>query len=243
MPIEFAPPKYVVIVNALQERIENGTYPPGWMLPSETELMREFGASRPIVVRAFDLLRQDGWIESQQGKGRFVLGLPARASRRGREHSYAVLDGSEGGGVTLLDAGTAPVSDRAAHVLGVEPGTTVVVRRRLVVAAGVGPVELGTAYVPVELAEGTTVAASTPLRDGLLRHIATRKGIRFDHAAERVSARLPTAEEARLLDIGRRDPLLTALLSVCDRTGKALLAVDIALPPTRHELEDVFPLA
>src|SRR5690348_15067878 len=82
VPIEVAPPKYVLIVNAVQQRIESGTYPAGVMIPSETELMREFGASRPIMVRALDLLRQDGWIESHQGKGRFVLGRPARASRR-----------------------------------------------------------------------------------------------------------------------------------------------------------------
>jgi GntR family transcriptional regulator len=243
VPIEVAPPKYVLIVNGIQERIGNGTYPPRAMLPSETELMREFGASRPIVVRALDLLRQDGWIESRQGKGRFVLGPAARSSRRAREHSYELLDGAETAGTKVLEARPVKASARVAAALGVPAGAPLVARRRLVVADGIGPVELGTAYLPEELAGGTDVGSSTPLPEGLLRHIAQRKGVQFDHAAERISARTPTAEEAGLLEIGRRDPILTVLLSICDRVGTPLLAVDVLLPATRHELEDVFPLS
>ena len=76
MPIEYAPPKYVTIVNALQARIEDGTYASGAMLPSETVLMKEFDTSRPTVVRSLEILRQAGWIETQQGKGRFARSKP-----------------------------------------------------------------------------------------------------------------------------------------------------------------------
>jgi GntR family transcriptional regulator len=72
--------------------------------------------------------------------------------------------------------------------------------------------------------------------------VAARKGVVFDHAAERISAKLPSAEEARLLEVGRRDPLLAVLLTVCDRTGKPLLVLDVVVPTSRHELEDVFPI-
>src|SRR6266511_3694699 len=64
MPVEVTPPKYVVIINALQGRIEDGTYPAGALLPSEATLTREFAAARPTVVRALEYLRQQGWIES-----------------------------------------------------------------------------------------------------------------------------------------------------------------------------------
>lgn len=242
MPIEVAAPKYVVIVNALQERIESGAYPSGAMLPSETELIREFGASRPVVVRALDLLRQDGWIESRQGKGRFVLGRPARAGQRTRERGYAILDAVEQPASTVLAAGTVPAPPRAASALGVDPGTPVIARRRLVVVDELGPVELGTAYVPVDLADGTDVGGKDPLPDGLLRHVASRKAVRFDHVSERISARLPTAEEASLLDLDEREPVLTVLLSICDRTGTPQFAVDLLLPVSRHDLEDVYPL-
>jgi DNA-binding GntR family transcriptional regulator len=243
MPIETVTPKYAAIVNAIQARIEDEKYPPGAMLPSETALMQEFGAARTTVVRALEYLRTQGWIEARQGKGRFVLGRPARASRRSPEQAYALLDADETAAVKLLEVGPVMVPGRAAHALGVPANTPVVARRRLVVADGVGPIELGTAYVPVELAAGTDVGASNPLPEGLLRHLHSRKGVVFDHATERISARLPSSDEVSLLEVGRRDPLLTVLLAVCDRAGHPLVAVDVVLPATRHELEDVFPLA
>ncbi|XTZ14454.1 GntR family transcriptional regulator [Micromonospora echinospora] len=241
MPIEVAPPKYVVIVNAVQQRIDDGTYPSGTMLPSETELIREFGASRPVVVRALDLLRQDGWIESRQGKGRFVLGRPGGGQRQ-RERRYGVLEDDERAESTLLGAGPATATPRAAAALGLQPGAPVVARRRLITVEGVGPVELGTAFLPADLAKGTGVGGKEALPDGLLRHVASRKRVRFDHVTERISARLPTPEEAELLQVDVAEPVLTVLLSVCDRTGKPLLGVDLLLPPSRHDLEDVYPL-
>ncbi|MEU8371270.1 MULTISPECIES: GntR family transcriptional regulator [Micromonospora] len=242
MPIEVAPPKYVVIVNAVQQRIEDGTYPPGAMLPSETELIREFGASRPVVVRALDLLRQDGWIESRQGKGRFVLGRPGGTGQRSRERRYGLLDDDERAGSTLLAAGTVPAPPRAANALGVKPGTPVVARRRLITIEDVGPVELGTAFLPVELADGTGVGSQGVMPEGLLRHVASRKRLKLDHVTERISARLPTTEEAELLQVRESDPVLTVLLVICDRSATPLLAVDVLLPAARHDLEDVYPL-
>nr|MDT0658970.1 GntR family transcriptional regulator [Micromonospora sp. DSM 115978] len=242
MPIEVAQPKYVVIVNAMQKRIEDGTYPPGTMLPSETELIGEFRASRPVVVRALDLLRQDGWIESRQGKGRFVLGEPSRASRRVREIRYATLDTGEAAASDVLSAGVVPAPPRAASALGIDPGTPVAARRRLVTVDGLGPVELGTAYLPTALAERTDIGSAEPLPHGLLQHLAARTDVRLDHVSERISARLPTEEEASLLDVRPGDPILTVLLSICDRRATPVLAVDVLLPASRHDLEDVYPL-
>ncbi len=107
---------------------------------------------------------------------------------------------------------------------------------------GVGPVELSTVYVPVELASGTGVGELHPLSEGLLPHLAVRKSVDFDHVVERVSARISTAGETRLLELPKRDAVLTVLLTIFDASGAAMLAIDMVLPASRHELEDVFPL-
>nr|WP_245607844.1 GntR family transcriptional regulator [Streptomyces hokutonensis] len=36
-------------------------------MPSENQLVQAFGMSRPTVVRALELLKHDGWLESRQG--------------------------------------------------------------------------------------------------------------------------------------------------------------------------------
>ncbi|NUQ95789.1 MAG: winged helix-turn-helix transcriptional regulator [Streptomyces sp.] len=64
--------KYRRLARHLRTQIEAGTYAEGDMLPSEPQLAREHGMSRPTVVRALDLLRRDGLVVSEQGRGTFV---------------------------------------------------------------------------------------------------------------------------------------------------------------------------
>ena len=49
MAHDYAPPKYAQVVAEIKQRIERGTYPPGSLLPSEHQLVAEFGISRPTM--------------------------------------------------------------------------------------------------------------------------------------------------------------------------------------------------
>jgi GntR family transcriptional regulator len=236
----FEPPKYARIVTALMERISDGTYPHGSMLPSETKLIEEFGASRPIVVRALGILEQDGWLVSQPGRGRFVLrthGREEAATGAGR----VVFRPERGPGVRVLKTGVVPAPTRAANALGILEGTPVATRRRLVTTAD-GPVELSTVYASADLAESTALGSTKPIGEDLLVHVVKQTGIAFDFATDRVGARLPTAEECRLLDITRREPVLTVLVAAFATTGGVPLVVDSVMVPTRAELEDTYPI-
>lgn len=53
--------------------IKDGSWSPRSRLPSETELARRFGMSRPVIRQALARLRDDGLIQSRQGSGSFVL--------------------------------------------------------------------------------------------------------------------------------------------------------------------------
>src|SRR6201992_734710 len=77
MGFDYAPPKYAQVFAEIQRRISEGEYAPGTLLPSEHQLVEAFRVSRPTIVKALSSLRQDGWIETQQGKGSFVRGRPA----------------------------------------------------------------------------------------------------------------------------------------------------------------------
>uniref|UniRef100_A0AAU3I2L3 UTRA domain-containing protein n=1 Tax=Streptomyces sp. NBC_01393 TaxID=2903851 RepID=A0AAU3I2L3_9ACTN len=66
--------------------------------------------------------------------------------------------------------------------------------------------------------------------------------MRFDHVTERVSARLPSQEEADLLAMPQREPVLSVLVVACDVAGQALQVTDVLLPADRQELEDTYRL-
>jgi GntR family transcriptional regulator len=65
-------PLYRQVVQALRDRILNGTYALGQQLPTESELLEEFGVSRNTVREALRQLRQDGLVASRQGSGSVV---------------------------------------------------------------------------------------------------------------------------------------------------------------------------
>lgn len=242
MPVEPAPAKYAVIINALQRRIEDGTYPVGALLPSETDLVREFGASRSTVVRALEFLRQQGWLLGQQGVGRIVLDRAAGNQRTLPQRLRALLGADGGRGAGLLSAGIGPAPRRVASALGLSLGASVVFRRRVLAGADGSPYALSTVYARPELVAGTSLAETVPLTEDVVRHLGRRAGVLSDHIIERVSCRMPTQSEAALLRVRLSDCLPTVLVIVHDRAGQPLVAADAVIVAKRHPLETRYAL-
>jgi len=242
MSLESVPPKYAQLVHTLQRRIESGDYPPGTLLPSEAQLIHEFSVSRPTVVAALRVLREQGWIESQQGKGRFVRGRPARTSHEQNRPGQAYLTRPETEFTgEALEVGTVAVPNRVGALLGLEPKSKAFVRRRLIVRDG-EPTDLVALWVPLELSEGTDLTSGEPLRQRFREHLQARKGVRFDHIVEQITARMPTADEAKQLAMPKNAPLLAVFGAVRDASGRPLAVVEVLLPADRHELEDAYPV-
>ena len=243
MPFEYTPPKYAQVISELQRRIESGEYPPGSLMPSEHQLSAEFAIARPTVVRALRVLRQEGWIETQQGKGSFVRGRPALAGVAPARRGQAELDRDEGREAgELVSAGLAEVPPRIAALLGVPAGAEVVCRRRLI-RQDAEPSEIVTWWVPPQLAEGTSLLEPAPVAGGIRSHLARRKNVRVDHVIEQVTARHPATGEAKLLGIGKTAPVLALYAVARDASGGSLFAVDVAMPGDRHELEDAYQVS
>ena len=62
-------PLYKQIVRALSDSIANGTYRPGDKLPTEAELIEQFGVSRITVRSAIKEMEDAGLVERARGKG------------------------------------------------------------------------------------------------------------------------------------------------------------------------------
>ena len=240
MPYEYTPPKYAQVIDELRRRIESGEYPPGSLLPSEHQLSDEFQIARPTVVRALRVLRQDGWIETQQGKGSFVRGRPALAGLESPRTGEQALNRDESRELgDLIEAGvTAPPARVAALLAGAGKGE--VLARRLLIRQDGDASELVTWWVPAALAEGTDLASDEPLHGGVRGHLARRKAVRVDHVLEQVTARHPTSQEAKLLGAGKSAPMLAMYVAARDASGEPVLVLEVVMPGDRHELEDAY---
>jgi GntR family transcriptional regulator, arabinose operon transcriptional repressor len=78
--------KHERIRQTLADAIASGQYEPGQRLPSESELVKTFGASRPTVTRALRELQLSGIIERRAGSGSYV-----RADAAARGYTFGLL--------------------------------------------------------------------------------------------------------------------------------------------------------
>ena len=197
MPFDYAPPKYAQVVAEIKQRIERGDYPPGSLLPSEHQLVEEFGVSRPTIVKSLSALRQDGWIDTQQGRGSFVRGRPALADAERTRPAFDVLElpETEMSG-ELVQAGVKTAPPAVITLLGLEKGAKAFLRQRLLSDDG-EPVELASVWLPLDLAAGTDLASPDLLNESMRHHLRARKKVRFDHAVERITSRHPSGKRPR----------------------------------------------
>ncbi|MEY8357188.1 GntR family transcriptional regulator [Lachnospiraceae bacterium 54-53] len=65
-------PLYEQLKDCLIKAIRNGTLTPGQKLPTEEEICRKFGISRPVVRQAYGELEKLRMLERKRGSGSFV---------------------------------------------------------------------------------------------------------------------------------------------------------------------------
>jgi GntR family transcriptional regulator len=202
-------PAYLQIADALREQINTGRYPPGSQLPTERELQDTFSVSSRTVRVALDQLRAEGLVVSQQGRGVFVREqtIPRRLST-----DIAVFDGwyqtlrrqglRPAGGTTVTRA---PCPPDAAEWLGIQPGTEVVVRDRVMHAEG-HPVEmLATSYFPLWVVERAPKLADATV-GGMPNWL--REAFGTFYSEDVITARMPTQAERERLDLPPGVPVL-----------------------------------
>lgn len=165
--------------------------------------------------------------------------FPAGAERTRPAHGALELPEAELAG-ELVQAGLKLAPTHIARLLGLEPGAQAVVRQRLLSENG-EPVELTSAWLPLELAAGTNLASPELLSQSIRHHLQTLKEIRLDHAVEQITARHPAREEAELLKTAPDAPVPNIVVTAYDATGRPVQVTDLVLPGQRHELRDAYP--
>ena len=163
MGIQRPRPGYLQVAIALRDAITAQEWPPGTMLPGEPELAARYGVTRATVNRALSVLRTEGLVRPERGRGTTVNELPvirrqavARQRRDVREagHARGAFDGElRRLGLTPrsdVDVDQVPAPADVADLLGVEEGAPVLARRRRMYAND-SPVQLSTSYLPLDI--------------------------------------------------------------------------------------------
>ncbi|WP_406467069.1 GntR family transcriptional regulator [Streptomyces sp. NBC_01594] len=70
-------PAYAQLADDLRKQMREGSLAVGSEIPSTSQLMSQYEVSNTVVKRALDLLKAEGLLIGQQGKGVFVRELPA----------------------------------------------------------------------------------------------------------------------------------------------------------------------
>ncbi|MFD5536450.1 GntR family transcriptional regulator [Streptomyces sp. NPDC127079] len=252
------PKAYEAIADDLRRSIRNGGREPGARLPSEAELARHYGRSVPTVQNALRLLSAEGLIDRRHGSGTFVRRPRTRAVRdNGRyqwEKDRARMPEATRAqtGATEHDTGLVvddlvffaryrelTASGELAHAFGLPEGTALLERTyRTRHAAETAPFSLVTSYLVREL-----IAANPALLDetrepwpGGTQHQLRTVGIEVDRVEERCTARPPTPEETRELDLPAGTSVIVLRKTSYDIHGRIVDITSVTLPGDRTEL-------
>lgn len=205
-------PKYHRVADELRTKISQGEYQPGEQLPTEATLVEQYRVSMPTIRAALSVLRAEGLIESMHGVGTFVK-KQERLERRSRDrYGRARADRqllTSHFRHEITSAGREPAPPEVAKAMAIEPGQEVVVRRRNLYDPQTGrPEEIGVSYVPVDIAGNTYLEDRKVVPKALFLCVEELSGKRYTYAHDRWTARLPTAEEAALLNLPSGAPVM-----------------------------------
>lgn len=236
-------PAYLQIADDLRSQILEGALQADDKLPSEPALMEDYGVSRIVVRQALDVLRTEGLIVKQQGRGSYVRTL-VPPTRRVLGHLYDERPKGSPFAAVVTAGGQQPewdyqsrkttASKVIADRLGLEPGDPVM-RTSYRFLADDEPVMLSTSFEPLAITEGTPIEQP---ESGSVTGVVSRFdliGLHITHVREDVTGRAARPYEAEVLGIPTGVPVL-----VIERTyfveDRPVETADIVVSSARYIL-------
>ncbi|MGH3926749.1 MAG: GntR family transcriptional regulator, partial [Pseudonocardiaceae bacterium] len=211
-------PVYKQVADALREAIRGGELAEGALLASETELMARYGVSRNSVRNAVALLRVEGLVVTEHGRGTFVRAQRPLQRLSSSRYSKAKREAAEQGAQAdqqLLRVEVVDPPQEVVDRLGLDPGEQVVLRRHLLSVDG-EPVRLADGYFPLDLAQGTALERFGKIRGGVHALFEQDLGYEPKRFVEELTFRMPTPEEVRQLRMSAGVPVVRLLRTLYD---------------------------
>ncbi len=204
---------YTGIANKLRQDIRQGVYKIGEKLPTEQQLAHQFAVNRHTLRQAIALLKAEGLVRVEQGRGTFVADTPILYAIGQRvRYNEALKAQGRTAKSKFLRMAEVPASDIVALALEIQPGDPVAVVERLSFADQ-QPISLTNGYFPLHRFPGFLDAHNQALLQQLSSISAFLQQVYgCDHIRRqtKVSARMVKAQDARLLSLPLNQPVLLA---------------------------------
>jgi GntR family transcriptional regulator len=235
------------IADSLRSEILAGRLRPGDQVPSEHELARKFSTTRTSAQKAIAVLRAEGHLISEHGRGSFVRTRPTirllatgsnyrqrRAGGRSNFDAEAAAQGIRAERRILEVAAIRPPVDIAER-LG-QPGEKTVIVRRQLFFIDDQPMQLADGYYPADLAAGTPIEQPAVIPGGSIAVIEAGGGParRVAQFVEDLDIRMPTPGEASTLNIPPGVPVARVLSTAYDASETVIEVLDSILPADRY---------
>ena len=234
-PESLGEPPFARIKRHLKDGIADGRRPPGSRLPSEAQLVSQFGVSRMTAGRALRELQSEGLISRVQGVGSFAAPLHRVSSTltiRDLHEEIAERGHVHRSNVHLRRAERA--TSALAEQLGLRPGAAVF-HTRIVHFENERPLQCEDRFVNPACAPDYLQVDFTRMTPThyLFKHTALWR------AQYSIESSLPTHDEARLLGVARNLPCLIVVRRTFSRDAVITLA-RLVHPGDRYQLSGEF---
>jgi GntR family histidine utilization transcriptional repressor len=226
---------YAQVKQHLKDQLARGRWRPGALMPSEAELVAQFGVSRMTVNRALRELQSEGLIDRVQGLGTFAAQLHKVSSTltiRDLHEEITARGHAHEARVHVKRAEKAPAA--LAAQLGLRNGAEVFHTLIVHLENGV-PLQCEDRYVnPACAPDYLSVDFTRTTPTHYLLDVAPLWEAQYS-----IEASAPTAQEAQLLGIGKREPCLVVVRRTVSRNVPITLA-RLVHPGARYQIEGGF---
>lgn len=241
-------PKYQQLAAILRRRVQSGDLLPGSQLPSEAELIEQYRTGRSTVRRALGVLRNEGLLVSEQGRGVFVTDnrpilyeASKFGSRRTRLESgtdaYTTMVEAQGVRSThqVVSCEVLDADEEVASLLGLDSDDVRVLARRRVIYVNGSPSMTGDSYYPIAFVETSRLPDPADIPEGDDQELED-----VGHVAkiyhDLTTVRMPTPDETATLDLPPGVPVARTARTSIEADGTRCEVYVTVVPGNRYIL-------
>ncbi|MFJ8195221.1 GntR family transcriptional regulator [Streptomyces sp. NPDC096094] len=241
--------RYEEVAADLRTRIRGGEYEVGGTLPRYEDLTAMYGVGRGVISAALAVLEREGLVRPIKRRG--IVVLDWRIERRRIARGQLVTRNPRAGYVFPAASRPderwvphgrpfrerLPAPERVAELMGIEAGTETLRRRRVTSPAGEPPFQVVDTWLSEEAVRDAPQIAEASTGPGGYLDRLEEAGHGPISWTESIRTRMPSREEAQLLEISEEMPVLeTAIVGKSAKDGTTIEVTIRAIPGDRVEL-------